>query len=147
MDITVISVGKIKEKYFTNLIDAHAKNIRKYGAIELIEVADEKCPEKLSEKEMIAVKDKEGQRILDRIPDRSHIIALAIDGKMLDTQAFAKKINQNSSITFIIGGSLGLSDQVLNKAHFKISFSKMTFPHQLMKVMLMEQIEESMKHL
>lgn len=149
MKITLISVGKIKEKYFTGLIEGHTKSIRRHVNIDHIEVADEKCPEKLSEKEMIAVKDKEGQRILAKIPERAHVFVLAIDGKQMTTSEFVKQLERlkDDHVVFIIGGSLGLSDAVIKKANTKISFSNMTFPHQLMKVMLLEQIDESIKHI
>ncbi|MBN2795746.1 MAG: 23S rRNA (pseudouridine(1915)-N(3))-methyltransferase RlmH [Clostridia bacterium] len=149
MKISVISVGKIKEKYFVKLIEEHKNSISKTIPIDLIEVPDEKCPEKLSDKEMIQVKDLEGERILAKIPDQSIIFVLAIDGKQMSTEELKKKLKQynDQQICFIIGGSLGLSDSVIKKAHVKLSFSNMTFPHQMMKVMLMEQIDESIKHI
>lgn len=149
MKITVISVGKIKEKYFVKLIETYEKSIGKLIPIECIEVADEKCPEKLSYKEMIQVKDLEGQRILQKIPERAITFVLAIDGKQMSSEEFEKKLLQykEQELCFIIGGSLGLSDHVIKKAQVKLSFSNMTFPHQMMKVMLMEQIDESIKHI
>lgn len=149
MKITVISVGKIKEKYFVKLIEIYEKSIGKLIPIECIEVADEKCPEKLSDKEMVQVKDLEGQRILQKIPERAITFVLAIDGKQMSSEEFEKKLLQykEQELCFIIGGSLGLSDHVIKKAQVKLSFSNMTFPHQMMKVMLMEQIDESIKHI
>jgi len=145
MKITVISVGKIKEKYFTGAIDEYAKRLTKYCKLEQVEVPDEKAPENLSEKEMIQVKDKEGERILAKIGEQAYVIALAIDGKQLTSEALSKEIDRlgvtgKSHIVFVIGGSLGLADAVLNRANYKLSFSKMTFPHQLMKVVLLEQV-------
>lgn len=143
MKIKIISVGKIKESYYTKQIKEFEKEISKYSQIELIEVPDEKCPEKLSVKEMIQVKDKEGERILAKINDE-FVVALAIEGMHLDSKKFKKYFNKD--VTFVIGGSLGLSKNVMNRSNAKLSFSKMTFPHQLMKVILMEQIMEAVKH-
>ncbi len=145
MNIKVISVGKIKEKYIKLGIEEFTKRLSKYCTLENIEVDDEKAPESLSEKEMIMIKDKEGDKILAKIKDNSYVIALAIEGKMLSSEELAEKINNlgitgKSNIAFVIGGSLGLSDSVLKRADYKLSFSKMTFPHQLMKLILLEQI-------
>lgn len=145
MNITVIGVGKIKEKYLKLGIDEFSKRLSKYCKLDIVELDDEKAPEKLSEKEMIMVKDKEGKRILSKIKDNSYVIALAIDGKNLSSEELADKISNlavrgNSSITFVIGGSLGLSDEVMKRADYKLSFSKMTFPHQLMRLILLEQV-------
>jgi len=144
MHIKVITVGKIKEKFYTNQIDQFKKSISKFATIELIEVSDEKCPEKLSDKEMIQVKDKEGNRILSKITQEDYVIALAIEGKMIQSEQFKKVMTQNQ-VAFVIGGSLGLSEQVMKRSNYQLSFSKMTFPHQLMKVVLMEQIESAVK--
>jgi len=145
MKITVISVGKIKEKYFTGAINEYAKRLTKYCKLEQIEVPDEKAPENLSEKEMIQVKDKEGDRILGKISDQAYVVALAIEGKQMTSEGLSEHIEKlgvtgKSHIVFVIGGSLGLSDKVLKRANYKLSFSKMTFPHQLMKVVLLEQV-------
>ena len=145
MNITVIGVGKIKEKYLKMGIDEFKKRLSKYCKLDIIELDDEKAPEKLSEKEMIMVKDKAGKKILSKIKDNSYVIALAIDGKNLSSEELADKMSDltvrgNSSITFVIGGSLGLSDSVLDRADYKLSFSKMTFPHQMMRLILLEQI-------
>ena len=145
MNISVISVGKLKEKYLKLGIEEFSKRLSKYCKLDLIELEDEKCPENLSEKDMEIVKNKEGQRILSKIKNNSHVIALAIDGKNLSSEELADTISKlavrgNSHITFIIGGSLGLSDEVLKRADYKLSFSKMTFPHQLMKLILLEQV-------
>ena len=145
MNINVIGVGKIKEKYLKLGIDQFKNRLSKYCKLDIIELDDEKAPEKLSEKEMIMVKEKEGKKILSKIKDTSYVIALAIDGKNLSSEELADKMSDlavrgNSNITFVIGGSLGLSDDVLNRADYKLSFSKMTFPHQLMRLILLEQV-------
>lgn len=145
MNINVISVGKLKEKYLKLGIEEFSKRLSKYCKLDLIELEDEKCPENLSEKDMEIVKNKEGQRILSKIKNNSYVIALAIDGKNLSSEELADTMSKlavrgNSHITFIIGGSLGLSDEVLKRADYKLSFSKMTFPHQLMKLILLEQV-------
>ena len=145
MNINVIGVGKIKEKYLKLGIDEFKKRLSKYCKLDIIELDDEKAPEKLSEKEMIMVKEKEGKKILSKIKDTSYVSALAIDGKNLSSEELADKMSDlavrgNSNITFVIGGSLGLSDEVLDRADYKLSFSKMTFPHQLMRLILLEQV-------
>lgn len=145
MNITIISVGKIKEKYFKNAINEYSKRLSRYCKLNFIEVPDEKAPESLSEIEMENIKDKEGQGILKNIKEGTYVIALDIKGKMMSSEELAKKLNilgiqGKSNIAFIIGGSLGLSKDVLNRADFKLSFSPMTFPHQLMKVILLEQV-------
>lgn len=145
MNISIISVGKIKEKYLKLGIEEFSKRLSKYSKLEFIELDDEKCPENLSEKDILIVKEKEGNKILSKIKNNSYVIALAIDGKNLSSEELAKKISSlavsgKSHITFVIGGSLGLSDNVLKRADYKLSFSKMTFPHQLMKLILLEQV-------
>lgn len=145
MKITLITVGKIKEKYFTMAIDEYSKRLGRYCRLEIIELADEKTPDNASEAQNRQIKEKEGERILGVINDSSYVIALAIEGKMLDSVELSQKLSKlavdgYSSITFIIGGSLGLDERVLNRADYLLSFSKMTFPHQLMRVLLLEQI-------
>ncbi|MEG2195720.1 MAG: 23S rRNA (pseudouridine(1915)-N(3))-methyltransferase RlmH [Terrisporobacter sp.] len=145
MNISVISVGKLKEKYLKLGIEEFAKRLTKYSKLDMIELDDEKCPENLSEKDMLIVKDKEGKKILSKVKNNSYVIALAIDGKNLSSEELADTISKlavrgNSHITFIIGGSLGISDDVLSRADYKLSFSKMTFPHQMMRLILLEQI-------
>ena len=145
MRINIVCVGKIKEKYLKLGIDEFKKRLSKYCKLEIIELDDEKAPENLSDKEMLMIKEKEGKKILSKIKDNSYLIALAIDGKNLSSEELAETINKLgvrgvSNITFVIGGSLGLSDEVLSRADYKLSFSKMTFPHQLFRVMLLEQI-------
>lgn len=150
MKITLITVGKIKEKYFTDAIAEYAKRLSRYCKLEMIEVADEKTPDGASESLENQIKEKEGERILTKIPDGACVVALAIEGKQLDSEALADKMEKwnvggISHVVFIIGGSLGLSGKVLSRADFKLSFSKMTFPHQLMRVILLEQIYRSFR--
>lgn len=145
MRITVLSVGKIKEDYFRKAIAEYTKRLSAYCTLEQLEIADEKAPENLSAKEEGIIKQKEGERILSKLEPSSYLIVLDIKGKQLSSEALAEKIETlgvygTSHITFVIGGSLGLSDEVISKADLKLSFSKMTFPHQLFKVILLEQI-------
>lgn len=145
MNITIISVGKLKEKYLKQGIDEYAKRLGSYCKLQLIEVSDEKAPENLSEKEMEQVKDKEGEKILSKVKDSDTVIAMAIEGDLISSEQLAEKIenygiNGKSSIVFIIGGSLGLSDMVKKRANAKISFGRITLPHQLMRLVLVEQI-------
>jgi len=150
MNVKILCVGKIKEKFYTQAIDEYAKRLSKYCSLSIIEVPDEKTSENASDTEMAIVKDKEGQRLLKHINDRDFVIGLAILGQQLDSVAFSKYIENlgiqgNSSIVFVIGGSLGLSDDVYSRCDYQISFSKMTFPHQLMRVILLEQIYRAMR--
>lgn len=145
MNISIFSVGKLKEKYLKQGIDEYLKRMGPYAKIEVVEVADEKAPENLSETEMEQVKDKEGERILAKISDDTYVIILAIQGKMLSSEELAREMDKlatygKSKIAFIIGGSLGLSKAVEKRADYALSFSKMTFPHQLMRLVLVEQI-------
>lgn len=145
MRISIVCVGKIKEKYLKLGIDEFSKRLSKYCKLEVIELDDEKAPENLSDKEMLMTKEKEGKKILSKIKDNAHVIALAIDGKNLSSEELAETIDNlgvrgTSHIVFVIGGSLGLSDEVLKRANYKLSFSKMTFPHQLMRLILLEQV-------
>lgn len=148
MKITLICVGKLKEKYLTLGVEEYSKRLGKYCSLETIELADEKTPDNAKEAQEQIIKKKEGERILKVIKEDSYCIALAIEGKMLSSVELADKIDSLgvagiSHITFVIGGSLGLSDQVLQRADYKLSFSKMTFPHQLMRMILLEQIYRS----
>ena len=150
MKITLITVGKIKEKYFTDAISEYSKRLSRYCKMDIIEVPDEKTPDGASETLETQIKDKEGEKILAKIPDGAYVVALAIEGKMLDSEELADKMEKwnvsgISHVVFVIGGSLGLSSKVLNRADFKLSFSKMTFPHQLMRVILLEQIYRSFR--
>ena len=148
MKITVISVGKIK--YFTGAIEEYAKRLSRYCKLDLIEVPDEKTPDGASEGLELQIKEKEGERILQKIPDGAFVVALAIDGKMLDSEELAGQMERwnvggISHVVFLIGGSLGLAPTVLKRADYKLSFSKMTFPHQLMRVILLEQVYRSFR--
>jgi len=145
MNITIISVGKLKEKYLKLGIDEYSKRLSRYAKLNIIEVSDEKAPENLSCAEEQIVKNKEGDGILKHIKEGTYVIALDLKGKMLSSEDLSDKlktlgVSGNSNITFIIGGSLGLSDEVLKRADYRLCFSPMTFPHQLMKLILLEQI-------
>lgn len=145
MRITVVCVGKIKEKYFTMGIDEYSKRLSRYCKLEIIQVPDEKTPDNASEAEELMIKKKEGERILKNIKDNAYVIALAIEGKMLTSEELADKIDKlgvggDSHIVFVIGGSLGLDEEVLKRSDYKLSFSKMTFPHQMMRMVLLEQV-------
>lgn len=144
MKITIACVGKIKEKYFTDAIKEYSKRLSKYVDLVITEVPDEKAPENMSNAQMVKVKEIEGERLLKVVKD-SFVVALAIDGKKLASEGFSEFVSDKmvrgvSNITFVIGGSLGLCDEVLKRADYKLSFSDMTFPHQLMRVVLLEQI-------
>ncbi|MEJ9232998.1 23S rRNA (pseudouridine(1915)-N(3))-methyltransferase RlmH [Peribacillus butanolivorans] len=139
------SFGKLKEKYLKQGIDEYVKRLGAYAKIEIIEVSDEKAPEILSDAEMTQVKQKEGERILAKISQDTHVVALAIQGKMRTSEELAENLDKlatygKSKIAFSIGGSLGISDDVVKRANETLSFSKMTFPHQLMRLILVEQI-------
>ena len=148
MKITVIAVGKIKEKFYTDAIAEYSKRLSRYCRLEVIQVADEKTPDGASEAQERQIKEKEGSRILAQIKDGAYVIALAVQGTMLSSEQLASKLNKlgvdgQSQIVLIIGGSLGLSDEVLKRADYHLSFSPMTFPHQLMGVILLEQFYRS----
>ena len=145
MKITIICVGKIKESFYRDAIDEFKKRLTKYVNLSFVELEDEKTPDRASEAENLMIKEKEGNRILSKIKDDDFVVALCIDGKKLDSVKFSDFINKKGiegtkSLCFVIGGSLGLSDQVINRADYMLSFSDMTFPHQLMRVILLEQI-------
>lgn len=145
MRITVVCVGKIKEKYLAMAIEEYSKRLSRYCKLEIIELADEKTPDNASPAEELQIKKKEGERILKNIKDNAYVIVLAIEGKMLSSEELADKmqqlgVNGESHLTFVIGGSLGLDSEVLDMADFKLSFSKMTFPHQVMRMILLEQV-------
>ena len=150
MKITVIAVGKIKEKFYIDAIKEYSKRLSKYCKLEIIEVKDEKTKENASKTEENLVKEIEGKRILEKIPDSSKVIALAIDGKSLDSVGLANQIKDyqvsgSSNLVFVIGGSIGLHKSVMDRANLKLSFSDMTFPHQLMRVILLEQVYRSFR--
>lgn len=145
MNITLVTVGKIKEKYYRDAIAEYQKRLTRYCKLDIVEVADEKTPDKASELMEEQIKQKEAERILKYIKEDAHCIALAIDGRKMDSVAFSKRLDQlaltgKSNVVFVIGGSLGLHESVLKRADEKLSFSDMTFPHQLMRVILLEQI-------
>ena len=150
MKITVIAIGKIKEKFYKDAIAEYSKRLSRYCKLEIIEVLDEKTPDGISAREENNIKDKEAQKVLNFLKNDSYKIALDIKGNNYDSIGMSRKIHQLGvdsigQITFIIGGSLGLSDKVLDIVNEKISFSNMTFPHQLMRVILLEQIYRSFK--
>ena len=150
MNVKILCVGKIKEKFFKEAILEYTKRLSKYCSTEIIEVSDEKTVENASDNEINIIKDKEGERILKHLKDKDYVISLAIEGTQKDSVSFSKHIENlgisgKSSIVFIIGGSLGLSKEVLNRSDELLSFSKMTFPHQLMRVVLLEQIYRAMR--
>lgn len=145
MNINIYCVGKIKEKFYSDAVAEYQKRLSKYCTFTIKEVSDEATKENASEVEINKVKDAEGRKLLDKIKPSDFVIALCIDGKMLDSVELSEYMNRlfiegKSDIDFIIGGSLGLSDEVIRRADYKLSFSKMTFPHQLMRVILSEQI-------
>ena len=144
MKITLITVGKIKEKYLKDAIAEYSKRLSRYCKLEIIEVADEKTPDNASETVEDGIRDKEGERILKYVKDDAYVVTLEIKGKLLTSEELAEKIDQGTShIIFIIGGSIGLGKEVLKRSDYALSFSKMTFPHQLMRVILLEQIYRS----
>lgn len=145
MNITLISVGKLKEKYLKDAIDEYSKRLSRYCKLEIIELPDEKTPDNASEKEELQIKEKEGDIILSKVKENAYVIAMDLKGKNITSEEFSDFIGNlgvtgNPNITFIIGGSLGLSQKVISRANYKLCFSKMTFPHQLFRVMLLEQV-------
>jgi 23S rRNA (pseudouridine1915-N3)-methyltransferase len=145
VNISIISVGKLKEKYLKQGINEYTKRLSAYAKVDIIEVPDEKAPEQLSETEVELVKKKEGERILAKIHSDTYVIALAIEGKMKSSEELAESLDKlatygKSKIAFVIGGSLGLHKDVMQRANEALSFSKMTFPHQLIRLILLEQI-------
>lgn len=150
MKITILCVGKIKEKFFKDAIEEYSKRLSRYCKLEIIELLDEKTPDNASDKLNLQIIAKEGDRIKSKIPDNAYIITLAIEGKKCNSEKFSEKIdglciNGVSHIIFIIGGSLGVDDRIKNISNELMSFSDMTFPHQLMRVILLEQIYRAFK--
>ncbi|HIZ71258.1 MAG TPA: 23S rRNA (pseudouridine(1915)-N(3))-methyltransferase RlmH [Candidatus Atopostipes pullistercoris] len=150
MEIKIIVVGKLKEKYLKNGISEYLKRMKSYANLKIIEVKDEAAGQTLSEAEIEQIKEIEGKRILEKLPKRARVIALDLKGKQLTSERFSEEINETmtygtSQIVFIIGGSHGLSQEVLQKTDLKISFGKMTYPHQLMRLILVEQIYRAFK--
>ena len=148
MRITLITVGKIKEKYLKDAIAEYTKRLCKYCKLDIIEVPDEKTPDNASETVEEQIRSKEGEKILKHVKDDSYVITLEIQGKQLTSEELSDKVETLgiqgiSHITFIIGGSIGLGQEVLKRSNYALSFSKMTFPHQLMRVILLEQIYRS----
>ncbi len=145
MKITILCVGKLKEKFMRDAVNEYSKRLSRYVKLDVAEVADEKTPDHASEREEELIREKEGERLLRHIKGEDHVIALAITGDQYDSVAFSRKLDGfgmsgKGHVVFVIGGSLGLSEQVLGRADEELSFSKMTFPHQLMRVILLEQI-------
>ena len=145
MKVTLLTVGKVKEKFYVQAIEEFSKRLGRYCKLEIVEVADEKTPDNASALMEDQIRQKEGERLMKYIREDAYVIALAIDGKMRSSEELADHLEKLgvggvSHIQFIIGGSLGLSPQVLGRANERLSFSKMTFPHQLMRVILLEQI-------
>lgn len=148
MKITIITVGKIKEKYLKDAIAEYSKRLSKYCKLEIVEVADEKTPDNASEVVEEQIRDKEAERIMKYVKDDAYVITLEIAGKQLTSEELADKIEKlgvqgTSHIILVIGGSIGLGKAVLNRSDYALSFSKMTFPHQLMRVILLEQVYRS----
>ena len=146
MEIRILSVGKIKEKYLNDGIGEYTKRLGRYCKLKFIQVPDEKTPDKVSEALNTQIREIEGERLQKHIREQDYVIALAINGKIqLSEKIAALGVQGTSSITFVIGGSLGLSDQILRRADYSLSFSPMTFPHQLMQMILLEQIYRSFR--
>ena len=145
MKIKIVTVGKLKEKYLKDGIAEYSKRLSRFANLEMIELADEKTPDRASDSENQKILELEGTRILSKIDDRDFVIVLAIEGKTLSSEEFSKQLEQApingfSTLTFVIGGSLGLSPQVKKRANLSISFGRLTLPHQLMRLVLVEQI-------
>ncbi len=149
MNITIICAGKIKEKYFTAAIDEYSKRMSRFAKFSIIELPDEKIPDNVSEREEESIKSKEGKAMLSKMRDSDYVVAMCIEGTQLDSVELAQRIEKismnSSSIVFVIGGSLGLSDEVKKRANLRLSFGKITLPHQLMRVVMCEQIYRAFK--
>lgn len=149
LTINIICIGKIKEQYLKDAITEYSKRLSRYCKLNIVELPDEKIPDKINTSLANEIKLKECTNIINHTKKDSYIIALDLNGKQFTSEEFSKKIEdismENSSITFIIGGSLGLNEEVLNMCNQKISFSKMTFPHQLFRAFLLEQIFRAFK--
>jgi 23S rRNA (pseudouridine1915-N3)-methyltransferase len=150
MNITIVCIGKLKERYWTDAVQEYSKRLSKYCTLSINELKEEKAPDNASAAEETAVKEAEGKSILRQIRKEAYVIALEIKGKELTSEALSEKIETlgiegKSDLAFLIGGSLGLSEEVLARADFRLSFSKMTFPHQMMRVILLEQIYRGFK--
>jgi len=149
MNITLITVGKLKEKFFKDAVLEYSKRLSRFGKLEIIEIPDEKIPDNASPKQEEQIKIKEGSAILSHLKNNTYFITLCIEGKEFTSEELAKKLNslsmQTGHITLAIGGSLGLSDEVKNASSLRLSFGKMTLPHQLMRVVLLEQLYRACK--
>lgn len=150
MHISIICIGKLKEKYWVQAVAEYSKRLSAYCSLDIIELKEAKLPDKAGAAEESVVKETEGREILKRLKDNMYVITLEVKGKMLSSEKLADKVQQlglsgNSNVVFIIGGSLGLSEEVSRRADFKLSFSEMTFPHQMMRVILLEQVYRSFK--
>ena len=150
MNISVICVGKLKERYWSDAVAEYSKRLKSYCSLDIVELKESRLPDKAGPAEELAVKEAEGREILKKIKDNMYVITLEVKGKMLSSEKLAAKIENLgidgvSNIAFVIGGSLGLSEAVSRRADFKLSFSEMTFPHQMMRVVLLEQIYRSFK--
>ena len=145
MKIKIVTVGKLKEKYLRDGIAEYSKRISRFATVEMVELADEKTPDRASDSENEKILNLEGNRILSKIGDREFVVVLAIEGKTLSSEEFSSQleqasINGSSTLTFVIGGSLGLSKEVKKRANLSVSFGRLTLPHQLMRLVLIEQI-------
>lgn len=150
MKIRILTIGKLKEKYLVNGINEYVKRLNAYCKVEMVEVPDEPIPDNASENVENIIKDKEADKIVSKIKDDEYVIVLDLHGKEIDSVAFSKHIEEcmikgKSTITFVIGGSLGLGKSLLQRADYRLCFSKMTFPHQLMKLILVEQVYRAFK--
>ncbi|GGE53576.1 ribosomal RNA large subunit methyltransferase H [Pullulanibacillus camelliae] len=150
MNITILTVGKLKEKYLKQGIEEYVKRLTPYAKVSIIEIPDQPAPENLSPADITAIKDEEGKKLLAKLSPDTYVISLAILGKQLTSEQLAKELDQlatygRSKIAFIIGGSNGLSDEILKRSDMQLSFSKMTFPHQLMRLILVEQVYRAFK--
>lgn len=149
LNIQIICIGKIKEDYLKDAINEYSKRLSKYCKLTITELPDEKIPDKLNNSLSSEIKSKECNNIINHLKKDSHIIALDLTGKQFSSEEFSLEIERismiNSNITFIIGGSLGLNNELLNKCNQKICFSRMTFPHQLIRVFLLEQLFRAFK--
>ena len=150
MKVKIICVGKLKEKYLVDGIHEYLKRISGYADVEVIEVADERIPEKASLAEEIMIKAKEGRRLLDKVKQDDYMVLLDVNGKEMDSVDFSKHIEKcmidgKSTIDFVIGGSLGHGEEIIDRANMRLSFSPLTFPHQLMRLILVEQIYRAFK--
>lgn len=150
MLVEIIGVGKLKEKYLVDGINEYAKRLKPYIKFQIIEVPDEKAPDHLSDAEVQIIKDKEGERILAQIKPDAHVVALTLDGKLWSSEDLASELDKlgtygTSHVVFVIGGSHGIADAVLRRAQQKLCFGRMTLPHQLMRLVLVEQVYRAVK--